>query len=132
MTSQFPLAFPPNQPRTPAHYRESSAFKVGFAQARSELIEELNRIGAVDVIISTNVLDYTRDNGLPFPQFSEPPDPGVAVWFVWSEKQYCFACDAWVTARENMRAVGLQLQALRPIWQKTLEGWQHRAISQRV
>lgn len=115
MANSFPLEFPSNQPRTPANQREYTQFKVSFAQARGELLAELDRIGAAKIVISANI--PLRKDGLPYAKYSEPTDPGVAVWFVWNGRQYCFACDAWLSPRENLRAIGLQLQALRPIWE---------------
>lgn len=59
-----------------------------------------------------------RLDGLPLAGAREPrEDPGIALW--WVERKTgatrVLACDMWLTTRENMRAVGLALMALRQL-----------------
>lgn len=109
----FPLTWPDRYPRRPASTRIVGQFKVTFAQARDELMMELERLGAVDVIISSDV--PVRRDGLPLASSREPADPAIAVYFDWKRRSYVFACDhfAWVT--HNLRAVGLTIASIRAI-----------------
>lgn len=111
----FPLLWPEGQRRTVA--RKVSPFEVGFSTARDHLLRELSKLGARDVVISSNV--PLRRDGLPLADAREPSDPGVAVYFdrrvgeTWSP--FVIACDAYNRVKANLRAVGLTVEALRSI-----------------
>lgn len=107
----FPLSWPAGKPRTLAHRRKRSQFKVSFAQARDELLDELGRMQASKILLSTNI--QLRRDGLPYANFKEPDDPGVALYFVAFNKNYAFACDQWDCTRDNLRAIGCHITALR-------------------
>jgi hypothetical protein len=110
-----PLSWPAGWRRTDPSLRKSSPYKVSFARARNDVVYSLKLMGVPDynVIISSNV--PLRRDGLPLANMREPDDPGVAVY--WSRPQAevnrVIACDKWKTVRENLRAVGLALEALR-------------------
>lgn len=111
-----PLAWPTGWERTPPYRRHRSKYKVTFLKARDELARQLRMISrsGSDVIISTNV--PLRRDGLPLANMREPSDPGVAAyWYDKRGRQRVIACDAWETVRENLRAVGLTVEALRTI-----------------
>jgi hypothetical protein len=107
----FPLSWPTGKPRTPGHRRRRSQFKVTFAKARDELLAELGRMKAGRIILSMNVM--LRRDGLPYANFREPDDPGVTVYFHASGKSYVFSCDQWDLTRDNLRAIGSHIVALR-------------------
>lgn len=109
----FPLSWPVGKPRTPTHQRARSQFKIGFRQAQDELLAELGRMKASKIILSTNI--QLRRDGLPYANLREPEDPGVAVYFVAFKKSYAFACDQWQLTRDNLRAIGCHIAALRGI-----------------
>lgn len=114
MISAYPLCWPDGWPRKPGHARRSSRYEVDFTTARDELARELARAGARAVMISTNV--PTRADGLPYANYRQPDDPGVAVyWDDPKRRPRVIACDVWRTVRENLRAVGLTVAALRSI-----------------
>lgn len=108
----FPLTWPSGQVRTPPSRRKSSQFKVTFGQARTDLIYELARLGASKVIVSTDV--PLRRDGLPYAD-GDPKDPAVAVYFERNKKPFVIACDNYESVRENIRAVGETVKALRAI-----------------
>ncbi len=116
LRESYPLTWPERQPRT-VKRRPSTKFKASFAQSRDELLRELKLLGALDIVISTNV--PTRRDGLPLADAREPTDPGVAVYFdrMVKEKRHPFtlACDSYDKVRFNLRAVGLTVEALRSI-----------------
>ena len=109
----YPLTWPTDQARTSASQRDRGQFKVGMGIARDEMLRELGRMGAKEIVVSTNV--PTRRDGLPYADAREPADPGVAVYFTHGKRQLVIACDSYSTVRANMRAVGATVEALRAI-----------------
>jgi len=110
----YPLTWPIGWKRTDAHRRKNSPYKVSFARARDEVLHSLGLMGVRDynVIISSNV--PLRRDGVPLANMREPDDPGVAVyWSDHKQERRVIACDKWRTVRENVRAVGLALEAMR-------------------
>lgn len=113
MTERYPLSWPVGWPRTTRLKREPAKFAVSFARARDELLSELHRLGASAVVISSNI-PIKRD-GLPYANYKEPQDPGVAVYFRYCQKSTVLACDRWLLVRDNLRAIGLHIAAMRGI-----------------
>lgn len=112
----YPLAWPDGWPRRDSWRREGSRYEVSFADAAGEVRRSLRLMSARTPVISTNV--PLRRDGLPYADYREPKDPGVAVY--WDRRNSAgqwesrvIACDVWRTVRENMRAVGLTLEAFR-------------------
>lgn len=111
----YPLAWPDGWTRTPAIARKPArSFKVSTHRARSELYEELRRLGAVGVVLSTN-LPIRKSDGQFHIDAREPADPGVAVYFERNGKPQVLACDHYLGVGTNIRAVGLTIAALRSI-----------------
>jgi hypothetical protein len=73
--------------------------------------DELRRLGASGVVITTNV--PTRQDGLPYSSAREPDDPGVAVYFRLSGAVHCLACDRWDRVADNLAAVAHHVAAMR-------------------
>lgn len=109
--ASYPLYWPLQHPR--AQRRGVARFVVDFATARNQLVGELHRLGARDVVMSTNI--PIRRDGLPMVPDREPDDPGVAVYFVRKGKPFVIACDNFTKVRWNLRAIGATLEALRAI-----------------
>jgi hypothetical protein len=125
MAEAFPLAWPAGWPR--AKRKTRAPFGVNFAKARDELLRELRLMGARYPLLSTNV--SLRRDGLPYANQPEPVDPGVAVYFMWQGKQMTFACDRWDRVRDNVRAVGKTIEALRGIERWGASDMMERAFS---
>ncbi len=106
----FPLQWPAGKARTKNPTR--SKFKTGFGAARNHLSEELRRLGAQRIVLSTNV--PLRNDGQPRANVTVH-DSGIAVYFTRRGKQTCFACDRWLTVAENLYAVAKTIEALRGI-----------------
>jgi hypothetical protein len=114
----YPLCWPDGWPRKESYQRMSSRYEVDFATARDHLANELRLARARDVVVSTNV--PTRRDGLPYANMPQPVDPGVAVYWTAIGKggktePRVIACDVWRTVRENLRAVGLAVEAIRSL-----------------
>ena len=109
MTLATPLQWPANRPRT--RYRRNALFKVTLAAARDNLYDELERMGASRVTISSNA--RLTLSGHPAAKQPVVSDPGVAVYFTRKNEEQCVACDRWDTIGDNMRAIGLCVAAMR-------------------
>ena len=114
----FPLQWPDGVRRTKQGSRQRSRFghrgQVSFAQARREMLLELDRIGAANIVLTSDL--PVRHDGLPYAN-GGAEDPGVAVWCVVPNGgkfvERVFACDAWLTHAENMTAIARSVEALR-------------------
>lgn len=120
-TTPFPLAWPSSSPRTAGKDRRRSAFgadhagDVSIATAHAFVSAELGRMGIARAafVITSNVPQTRADAAADV-----DADPGVAVWFVFGGETRVLACDRWGTHAENLRAIGLSIEAMR-----ALERW---------
>ena len=87
MNQAYPLSWPLGWKRTTyptyARFGEHS-----LAYSRDKLIEELHRLGAKNIIISTNI--PLRNDGLPRSSYRTPEDKGVVVYFTKEGIDQCF------------------------------------------
>jgi len=114
MVESYPLYWPDQWNRTPAGLRAfNNSFLSGFGRVRDGLLAELARLGATDVVLSSNI--PLRRDGLPYANQRRPDDPGIAVYFKYHGKPMCFACDQYATVAQNTRAIALTIAALRGI-----------------
>jgi hypothetical protein len=109
VTQAHPLQWPAHIPRTRSP--QGDRFRVSLAQARDELYDELERIGATKVVISSNM--KLNLNGQPSANQPRQTDEGVAVYFDRKGQELCVACDKWVSFAGNLRAIGKTIEALR-------------------
>ena len=110
----YPLSWPSGTPRTKTAKR--STFKrLDWNLSLRELREELHRLGAKNVVISTN--QRLRADGSPYAAVSrsDNAEPGVAVFCSLNGQQTCFPCDKWTTIVENFRAITLTIAAMRAL-----------------
>lgn len=115
MIESYPLHWPVGWKRLGNFaYRDPSRFTIkSFAKLRDGLIHEVELLGGKNIILSSN-LPLRRD-GLPYSKFSQPKDPGVAVYFNLKKKSMVFACDQYPKVEENMHSVRKTIQAIRGI-----------------
>lgn len=112
MLEAYPLNWPMGWPRT--KYRESSRLaRYPFGQARDDVYRELERLGATNVIISSNLA--TRLDGIPRSGQRAPDDTGIAVYFDLNGRNQCIPCDKWYSVEQNLRAIAKTIEALRGI-----------------
>ncbi|WP_338445921.1 J domain-containing protein [Pelagerythrobacter marensis] len=122
----FPLTWPLGRPRTPPQRRKSATFgradhsgswtskkSLSIADARLRLQHELERLGASDIILSTNV--ELRLDGLPRSNRRLPDDPGAALYFRLNGRDTAMACDKWDRVADNIAAIAKHIDALRGI-----------------
>lgn len=112
MTDAFPLQWP--QGWTRAKTQRGSKFKSSGTKAHKFLGEELKRLGAGGVVVSTNV-PLKADGTMRLDR--QPIDPGVAVYFQRNgeTKQTVFACDQFEDMCDNMMAIAKTIEAMRGI-----------------
>jgi hypothetical protein len=112
MTEAYPLQWPAGKPRQ--LYPERSRFGERSIDAATTILrEELRRLGATDMILSTNL--RLRLDGMPYSKQAQPRDQGVAVYFTYKKKPMCFACDRWDRIQDNIYAAAMTIEALRGI-----------------
>ena len=112
----YPLSWPLGWPRTLEASRRrwrGGSRPPTTGRARDELLEELRRLGAREVVLSTDL--RLRNDGLPRADAREPLDPGVAVYFRLQGQPRVLACDRWKPLAGNLRALTMHVYALRGI-----------------
>lgn len=109
----FPLHWPVGRARTKRYARKRNALWKGatVSTACHQIEVEVERMGGRDLVVSTNLA--LRLDGFPRSGQPEPDDVGVAVYFVRKGARIALACDRWMSVRENLRAVGMHLEAIR-------------------
>jgi hypothetical protein len=111
MAEAHPLSWPPGWARTT--YRRSSDFKSrSIGEARDELLAELRRLGARNIVISSNAA--LSSSGLPTGgSRGKISDPGVAVYFQLKGKPKVIPCDRWDCISDNLYAIALWIESER-------------------
>lgn len=111
MVEAYPLQWPAGYPRTA---RPSDTFRFypsSFAFETKSLKEQLGRMQAMGIVISTNI--PTRSDGNPYSTYSKRADVGVAVYFTVDNKAMALCCDKWNTVEANLRALVMSVDAMR-------------------
>lgn len=111
MTEAFPLAWPLGWPR--ATRRPRATFRTSLAGARDGVYRELDLMGVrpSTIVISSNAM--VRQDGFLYARQPRIEDPGVAVYFTRRGEELCIPCDKWDRLEDNVRAIGLTINALR-------------------
>lgn len=107
----FPLQWPDGWKRT--QFRGTPRFEARFVEDRDSVIRRLERRGR-NVVITSNL--PIGNKGLPY--IAPVSDSGIAVY--WFERRSAdkaatervLACDRWMRAADNMRAIAKSLEAL--------------------
>lgn len=122
---RYPLSWPQGWDRTapatrvPSKFgtRSGGQYNVGglltLATGLRRLVDELERLRAADVVISTDV--PIRRDGMPYASAALPKDPGCAVYFTLKGQPRVLACDRYTRLPDNMAAIAAHIAALRAI-----------------
>lgn len=111
---RYPLTWPDGWPRTPPYRRTHSPFKSQSTdRAMRDLMDELGRLGARKVIVSSNL--KLRQDGMPYSQQPRTDDEGIAVYFTRKGQEMALACDKFAKREDNMRAITKTIDAIRGI-----------------
>lgn len=118
MAEAYPLEWPEGWPRTKDVDRKWSlaggrARNKGWNAALAELHDELRRLGATNVVLSTNM--PLRRDGLPYANASAKriDDTGCAVYFMLNDRAMVMAQDSYELLIDNMRSLRLAINHLR-------------------
>lgn len=110
----YPLQWPEGWPRTePGKRKQDSAFQVNVGKAIDDLYEELGRLGAKNIVLSSNLTLNTFHR--PYTKQSGISDPGIAVYFTLNGRNMVMARDAYADWRDNIRSLGLAVEAFRAL-----------------
>lgn len=114
----FPLQWPDGWPRHRGSRESDSRFSgrtygLSMGRARDKLVDELDRLGAKDVVVSSNVA--LRRDGLPYSDQRRFDDPGVAVYFTLKKRPMVMAVDRFVSVAGNVRSLTLAIEAMRQL-----------------
>lgn len=101
----YPLQWPVGRARWSSFRQHNSTFKMSDSAKVSHLLDELDRLDAGGVVISTNRPPYSRATRFE--------DPGVAVYFTRKGKELCITCDKWDRIEDNIHSIGLAVEAMR-------------------
>lgn len=107
----FPLHWPVTVPRTKRAISSQFDRRRSFEQSRRILFDELKRLGAQKIVLSTNL--ELRLDGYPYSNRRQPEDKGVAVYFLLKERRYCLPCDRWDRIECNCYAIAKHIEAMR-------------------
>lgn len=109
----YPLSWPAGWPKNTDRWHPRHPFKNNtFSRARESLAVELERLGAQDIILSTNV--PLRIDGQPRGDYQDRlPDPGVAVYFTLRGRPMVMARDAFYLVSDNLRSLAMAVEHLR-------------------
>ena len=114
MAEAYPLHWPEGWPHTDVGKRKkSSSFKVNVGKAIEELYRELEQLGAKDIVLSSNLTLNALHR--PYSKQRQPDDPGIAVYFTLNKKPTVMARDGFADWRDNIRSLGLAVEAIRAL-----------------
>ena len=114
MTEAYPLQWPDGWPRSPEStrgYLQSQYNRPGWDKVVRRLLDELKRLGAKNIVLSTN--QPIRRDGLPYAQQRRIGDPGAAVYFLRAGRQLVMAQDRFLAVDDNIRSLALAIEGMR-------------------
>lgn len=115
---RFPLEWPAGWKRTPPPKRVNGPFRsktqnfISVTQATARLETELDRLGAKQPTLSTNV--SLRLDGRPRSD-ENPKDPGAAIYFTFRGRATVLAADRYYLVADNIAAIAAHIESLRRI-----------------
>jgi hypothetical protein len=110
----YPLSWPDGWPRHEGTHDSDTRFKgpsYRWDRVVNGLIDELERIGATEIVISSN--QPIRKDGYPYAQERSLSDTGVAVYFMRDGRAMVMAQDRFRTVIGNIRSLAMAVEGLR-------------------
>ncbi len=124
MEKPHPLSWPAGWPKTPIHLRKRAQFskkvhngkymvtrELTVRDAEKRLQGELDRLGAIDELLSSN-MPRNLDGSIKA-SASALEDCGVAIYFQLDGQPTALACDKWDRVADNICALAKHIEALR-------------------
>lgn len=123
----YPLTWPIGYQRTTN--RIGSPFKQSMEKAQQFLRLEIERMGAKELIVSSNI--PVRKDGMFFTDWMNRriDDPGVAIYFKYRGKEVSMCCDQYARVWENVYALGKAIEALRGLERWGVSDFLNRAFT---
>lgn len=97
-------------------FHKESSFRVTTSRQLDKLEEELNKLGARDILVQCALKrDDIRNDGWPR-HGVKPPHPGIIISFTDKRgNELSFPCDTYWDWFDNLYAIALSLEALRAV-----------------
>jgi hypothetical protein len=115
MIEAYPLQWPVGYKRTAA--RTWSKFKQSPDKVQAMLNSQVRSLGGTGLVISSNV-NIRKDGAMYSDMMSANlPDPGIAVYFKYKDKDIVMCCDTYLKPWENAYALAKAIEALRKMEQ---------------
>jgi hypothetical protein len=114
VTQAYPLQWPDGWPRHKGAQDSDRRFRgptFNLDRVYHGLKEELRRIGATQIVVSTN--QPFRQDGAPYAQQRSISDVGVAVYFMRDGRSLVMAQDRFWSIIGNMRSLTMAIEGLR-------------------
>lgn len=111
MIEAYPLQWPAGYHRIARPTNSHKFYAQSFGTELHSLMEELRRMKATGVVVSTNV--PIKADGNAYATYPKVSDPGVAVYFSVNNKAMAICCDKWNTVEANLRALSMSVDAMR-------------------
>ena len=123
----YPLQWPLGYKRT--EQRTWSQFKQSMESAQNFLRDEIRRMGAADLVVSTNL--PIRKDGMLYTDSMKRKidDPGAAIYFNYKGKPISMCCDKYLSVGENIYALGKGIEALRGLERWGISDFLDRAFT---
>ena len=114
----YPLSWPAFRARTPPKKRKRGGFTrnkkpIRLLHACDRLEEEVERLGGVSLIISSNVEPTL--SGRPNASKAAPEDPGVAIYFMLDDDPITLAGDTYASVAQNLAGLAAHIDCTRRI-----------------
>lgn len=109
-----PIETWPGTPTRP-HNRKNAQFRATYLKTLDLLESELDKLRATSILIQAYFTrDQIRNDGWP-KNTAKPSGVGVIVSFESPKGPLSFPCDTFTSYEDNLRAIGLALEALRAV-----------------
>jgi hypothetical protein len=115
LPAAYPLYWPEEWPRTPYGSKKRSRYDVTYQKASTEALQSLKRMRVSQWSLSSNL--RVQRNLPPTEGAAAREDSGAALWWIDPKRRETrvIACDMYESVRENVRAIGLAIEALRAL-----------------
>ena len=112
----YPLTWPSFRPRKTQADRQRGEFthmkkRIDIPHAAERLELEVERLGGVNLVISTNIRPTIT--GRPAANAGVPDDPGVAIYFMLDGETITLACDTYESVAQNLAGLAQHIEASR-------------------
>jgi hypothetical protein len=129
MFEAYPLQWPVGYKKTSSNGRKFSRFGVTPLAAQEFLRDELRKLNAHSLVVSTNI--PIKSNGYIYSDMANETidDPGVAIYFKYKGKDISMCCDTYKRVWENMQALGKSIEGIRTIERHGVSEFLDRAFT---